>query len=209
MLTLIRREAYDNLMYLVGLCLVTAMLISLLILAAYEEIQGLQEGYVVPLGLLIFMLLIGFCALGAAQMYGDRANRVSPLLTTLAVTRNQILAARVLTGLLAVLVVLLPVVVTGVILLRTFVPPLEFYRRMVVEVSVTLALAACACHSAGLLIGWTTNRVRLLVGTVLLVAAVVSLLWIKGFGPGVMGVLLLFIGATLGRTWHTFTSSSL
>jgi len=169
----------------------------------------MQEDYFLPLGLLTFLLLLGLYALGAAQMYGDRANRISSLLTTQAVTRSRVLAARALVGLLAVLAVLLPVVVTAVVLLWAFLPPLDFYRRLLVEIPLTLALTAFACHSAGLLVGWTTNRIRLLAGAVLLVTAVASLLWIKGFGPDVMAVLLLFIAATLLRTWHTFTSTSL
>jgi len=206
MLTLIGREIRDHLVYLVGLGLVGAILIAILIAAAFE---GIQIEIVPPIIMLTLILGVGLCALGATQMYGDRVNRVSPLLATLAVTRNHILAARIVVGILAVLLALVPVIVASTILLRMFLPPLAFYGRMLVETSVTMILVGLACYSVGLLVGWTTSRAWLLGGCLLLLTVPISLVWIKGFGPDAMMLLLLFIGAALLQTWHTFTSASL
>jgi hypothetical protein len=206
MLTLIGREIRDNLVYLGGLGFATVFTMALLIVSMYQR-TILNMG--VPLIFLVVALLLGLCSLGSAQMHGDRAHRISPLLSTLAVTRSRILAARVLVGGLAVLLAFVPVIVTSTLLLRAFVPPLAFYERMLVEVSLTILLAGLACYSVGLLVGWTTNRLWLVGGGALLFVLVLSLVWIKGFGADTMLLLLLVTGALLLRVWHVFTSASL
>jgi hypothetical protein len=206
MLTLIRREIQDNLVYALAPCAVSAMAIGCMI---YASFSGVEAAAIIYPPLLLLASFVGFSSLGAAQMYGDRANRISPLLSTLAVTRNRIFAARVLVGILAVLLATMPVVATAVILLRMFALPLEFYRRMVVEISITAVLMGIACYSIGLLVGWTTSRAWLILGNFLLLTLSVSLMGVKGFGPEAMLILLVFITAVLVRTWHKFTSASL
>ena len=208
MLTLIRREIQDNLVYALAPCAVSAMGIGAMIYASFSGVEVAVPAILYST-LLLLASFVGFSILGAAQMYGDRARRISPLLSTLAVTRHRILAARVLVGILAVLLATVPVLATAVILLRMFAPPLEFYRRMVVEISLTAVLMGTACYSVGLLVGWTTNRAWLILGNFLLLILCVSLIGVKGFGPEAMLILLVFITAVLGRTWHKFTSASL
>jgi hypothetical protein len=206
MLSLIRREIRDNLIYVLAPCVVSILTVGILVSVFLSGIRAAA----IPFGnLLLLVLFLGFGALGSAQMYGDRANRISPLLSTLAVTRDRILAARVLAGVLAILAALVPVIVASVILLQTFLPPFEFYRRIVVEVSVTAILAGLACYCVGLLVGGTTSRAWLLVGNLPLLALCASLLLVKGFGPEVMLILVVLIGALLVRTWLRFTTASL
>jgi hypothetical protein len=206
MLTLIRREIHDNLIYVLGACAISLMMIGMLI---YTFLRGISAAALPSSLLLMPALFIGFTVLGAAQMCGDRANRISPLLSTLAVTRDGVLAARVLAGVLALLTALVPVIITAVILLRMFVPPFEFYRRMVVEIAATITLMSLACYCAGLLVGWTTSRTWLILGSLLLMVLSVSIIGAKGFGPVTMLILLVLIAAMLVHTRHKFTSASL
>jgi hypothetical protein len=206
MLNLIAREIRDNIVSVALPCLVSALGITLAIIFTLSRVRG---GILPPTIMVTPILLLAFCGLGASQAYGDRANRSSSLLATLGVTRNRIFAARVLAGLLTVLVSLVPLAVTTILLLWMFAPPLEFYGRMVVAISLTVLLVAVACYCAGLLVGWTTSKAWLLAGSVLLLLSLVSLIVIKGFGLDAMAILLLFIGATLWYAWHTFTSASL
>jgi ABC-type transport system involved in multi-copper enzyme maturation permease subunit len=154
MLSLIVREIRDNIVSVALPCLVSALGMTLAIVFAFSRVR---EGFPVTI-MVTPILLLAFCGLGASQAYGDRANRISSLLATLGITRNRIFAARVLAGLLIVLVCLVPLAVTTILLLWRFAPPLEFYRRMVVEISLTVLLAAVACYLAGLLVGWTTSK---------------------------------------------------
>jgi hypothetical protein len=205
-LTLITREIRDNILYTLAPCTVSVMAIGCMIYASFARIG--TAAIIYPT-LLLLVSFVGFTVLGAAQMYSDRVNRISSLLSTLAVTRHRILAARVLVGILAVLLATVPVMVTTVILLRLFVPPLEFYRRMVMEISLTAVLMGIACYFVGLLVGWTANRAWLLLGGSILLILCVSLVGVKGFGPEAMLILLVFGTAALVRTWHKFTSVSL
>jgi ABC-type transport system involved in multi-copper enzyme maturation permease subunit len=147
--------------------------------------------------------------LGTAQMYGDRANRISSLLATLAVTRDRILLARVLVGVLTVLGTLVPVLLTEIILLRISVMPLAFYRRVAVEISITTILMGVACYCVGLAVGGTANKAWLIPGNLLSLVLCVSLVVFEGCGPKAMAILLIFIAAILSRTWLKFTAASL
>ncbi|RPJ81876.1 MAG: hypothetical protein EHM13_09780 [Acidobacteria bacterium] len=206
MLTLIGREIHDNLAYVVGLCLISAMIIAILVCTS---IWDTQEVVFVSSGALLALLLFGFYAFGAGQMYSDRANRVSSLLATRAATRGRIFAARVLVGVLTILLTLIPGMVVAIAVLWAFAVPLEFFRRVIAEISLTIVLTALACYSGGLVAGWTVNKARLMGGGLFLSLLVASLVWIKGFGVGAALLLLVIVAALLWRTWRTFTSASL
>lgn len=206
MLSLIGREIRDHIVFVLAPCIISAIMIAL---AIRSFLSGIGLTVVIPLAVLMSLPLVIFCVLGAAQMYGDRAHKVSALLGTLAVTRNRILGARILVGVLTILVTIVPLVIAAVVLLRVFVPGAEFWYRTVAEVSVMILLTGFACYCAGLSIGWTTSRAWLLAGNLLLLVAAASLVYIKGFGPGSMAILLLFTMTILLRVWHQFTSASL
>jgi len=205
MLSLIGREVYDHLVYVLACCLVSAITIGVMILTS---VSGIVQAAYAYSTILILVLFVGFCALGAAQMYGDRANRISALLSTLAVTRSRILAARVLVGVLTLLASLIPVLTAALILLSLAALPAAFYPRMIWEVSAAVALTGFACYCIGLEIGWTTSKTWLILGSFLLVALLASLVFAKGPGLEAIAILLLFIAAMLVHTWHKFTSAS-
>ena len=137
MLSLIGREIRDHLVYVASPCVISLMVIGI---AICTFVWRIEEASLAFCGALAIVLFIGFAILGAAQMYIDRSNRTSALLSTLAVTRSRILAARVIVGALTVLGSLVPALAVAVLLLKLFAPPVEFYSRMIVEVSVTLTL---------------------------------------------------------------------
>ena len=206
MLSLIGRELRDHIVLVAAPCVVSAVMILLLI---RTYLHGMGQAMVVPIAVLMSVPLISFCLLGATQMYGDRVHKISALLCTLATTRSRILVARIAVGVLAILVTVAPVIVAEAILMKLFVPMAAFWYPLLAEVSVTVILTGFACYCMGLLIGWTTNRVWLLAGNLLLLSVAASLVYIKGFDPGGMMVLLLMIAALLLRVWHKFTSASL
>ncbi len=206
MLTLIGRELRDHIVYVVlaGLITVGTMVLAIVIGTwGIAQVSGLIFIVMMPLLVALFGLL------GAAQMYTDRANRVSALLATSAVTRSHILVARVLAGTAIILAMLVPLLVTAVAILHFAGAPFVFYGRTLAGIATTIALTGFACYSLGLLLGWTTNKVfpalSLLFGLLLVMLLVV----VKGFGIPAIVVLLLFSIAALLRVWHRFTSVSL
>jgi hypothetical protein len=204
--TLILRELRDHIVF-VGACwLLAAIAVGL---AVYTFAYEVGEGGMMLVSLVLAFVLFLFSNLGAAQMYGDRANRISTLLATQATTRTRILAARALTGVLTVLVALVPLLVTLLLLIRWKLPPLEIYPRTVGVVFAGLIPAGIACHSLGLWIGLTGVRLRPIAGAIVLVTLLLSILAIQGCGVWTGGLLLLFAAAAVGRVWHTFTSTAL
>ena len=208
MFTLIRREIQDQIAYFVGATVLLAILIALLIPAMYSDPN---ENFVfVGLSLpVILFLVIGCAGMGVTQMYVDRTRRISAFLSVLPVTRSQILAARIVTGVLAILLVLLPLTVTAVILRRLLVPPIPIFSGLIFDVSVVAFLTGLACYCLGLLTGWISSKITPTLGALLLTCILVSLIPVKGFGLHIKTILLLFIVASLMCTWRKFISTAL
>jgi len=203
MLTLIGRELQDHFVYIVlaGLITVGTILIVILIAAwGVAEIGGVAVAGTIPL------LLALFCVLGAAQMYTDRANRISSLLATSAVTRSRILAARVVAGAAIILTMLVPLLITAVAILYLVGAPLAWYWRTIAEISTTVALTGFACYCVGLLLGWTANKAFPALGVLFGILLVMLLVIVKGFGMPAIMLLLLFSIAALLHVWYRFTS---
>lgn len=206
MLTLIAREIRDHSVYFGACCIISVIIIAAIIWMILYGVMGAGVSIMWTFGGLLFL---DFAVLGIAQMYGDRASRVSTLLSTQAATRSRILLARILTGVITVLLTVIPAIIATVLLLKLRKPPLEFYSRMVWDISIVLILMGLACHAMGLLVGWTGSKARLFVGSVCLIVLLASLVAVKGFGPSAMAFLVLLVAAVWGRIWHTFTSTSL
>jgi hypothetical protein len=206
MRALIVRELQDHVVYVVLLSLVVAMAVVAAILTG---IWGITEVSPVIVGATMPMLLVLFCTLGVSQMYTDRAHRISALLATSAATRSRIMAARVLAGVAIMLPALVALLITALSVLYFDRTPLHLYRGMIVEISVTAALASFAGYCVGLLAGWTLNRtmttLSIFFGTVLVMLLVI----VKGFWMPAAAILLLFSVAALIRVWCRFTSIAL
>lgn len=206
MLSLIVREVRDNNVYFGACCVLSVIMVVAILLMAVYGVAGEGIAAVYTCGGLLLTVL---GALGVAQMYGDRANRVSTLLSTQAVTRTRILVARILAGVLILVISLVPVLIASLFLLKSRFPPLQFYSGVVWDISIVLALMGLACHAVGLLTGWTNSKARLIASFPCLLLLLASLVVIKGFDSSAMLLLTLFIAAIWARIWHTFTSASL
>lgn len=206
MWTLIKRELQDQAVYILAAEIMSILMIGTMIYMAVlnEEIAAI--GFAMAYGLTLATI---FCLLGTSQMYTDRTHRISTFLATLAVTRTQILTARILTGFLVVLVSLVPVFITVTILLHLLYQPLAFYWRVIAEVFITMVLIGCGCHVAGLQVGWAGSKMKLLGGYVLFFALIVSIYFIKGCDYQSMAILFLILATLILRTWQKFLSVSL
>ncbi len=217
MFALIKREIQDHIVYFIGAAAFAAIfiLISIPVVGRYESIK--RQGYdyrtpefTVGIGVpVVAIVIIGICAMGATQMYLDRTRKISALLSTLAVSRSRILLARIITGILAILTLLVPLTIAAVILLRLYAPPVPMYPGMVFEIFIAVFLMAFACYCIGLQTGWNSGKIIPTLGGIALTCIFVPLLFIKGFGLHIVVILVLFIIASLLRTWHTFMTTSL
>jgi hypothetical protein len=210
MLTLIKREIKDHFVYFIAAVIFASIIIGLFLslIFEYRPMYRLMSN----IGIVITMtaiVIFGFYAMGAAQMYTDKNRRISAFLSTLPVSRSRILIAKMVTGMLAILTLLVPLAIVPMILLRIFTPPIPLYSGVVFEVFIGMFLSAFACYCIGLQAGWNSSSLMPALGGLGLTCILLSLILVKGFGLHIIVILLFFIAASLIRIWHLFTSTSL
>jgi len=212
MFALIKREIQDHIVYFIGAAVFSAVFIVMSISVIHQYDPKDPPVFAIGLGVpAVTIVIFGICAMGATQMYLDKTRKISALLSTLAVSRNRILLARIIAGILAILTLLVPLTIAAVILMRFFTTliPIPMFPSMVFEISVVVFLMAFACYCIGLQTGWNSNPVTPSLGALFLTCIFVPLFFVKGFGVHIIVILVLFIVASLLRTWHTFMRTSL
>ena len=117
MFALIKREILDHIIYFIGAAAVSALLIGASVPAILRYDGRTPPMFPVALGVSVAaIVIICICGMGAAQMYLDKTRRISAYISTLPVSRNRILIARIVAGALAILILLVPLaVLAGVI----------------------------------------------------------------------------------------------
>jgi len=213
MFALIKREIRDHIVYFIGAAAFSAVFIIMAISILHNyDLRRQPPTFSIVLGIpALTIVIFGICAMGSTQMYLDRTRKISTLLSTLATSRNRILLARIITGVLAILTLLVPLIITAVILARffTLLIPFLMLGGMVFDISLTVFLMALACYCIGLQSGWNSNPLTPSLGALCLTCILLPLIIVKGFGLHIVVILVLFIIASLIRTWHTFITTSL
>ncbi len=210
MFTLIKREIRDNLVYFVGAIAISGIFICISIPPLYHSDTRFPP-LLDMLGVIAVIIgSLAFYAMGATQMYIDKNRRISAYLATLSVSRDQILAARIVAAVLAILIFFVPLIIMAIIsihlLNRYSYPP---YQTMIFEVSTAILLLIFACYCIGLLTGWTEGKIVPALGGFILVFILSSLVVVKGFGFDFFVILIPFIAACLFRVRQKFISTSL
>lgn len=211
MFTLIKREIEDNYVFFIVVIIFALFFSGLLIWHLYYD-----KTYDVPfialpvLSAVICVLL--FCAMGAAQMYSDRTKKVSALLATLAVSRGQIFAARVITGVLLVLIGFISTAETVMIAILTskFIAPpfLHAPGELYFKILIPALLLEFAGYCIGLQAGWTSGKIRPTLGALGLACILFPLVVIKGFGWEIYPILAGLILACIIRAWYKYSTAA-
>lgn len=212
-LILIRREVEDHIAYFIAALILSAVLVALCISvglrynAGDSEFGPVAEGALsIPVSIFVVICVTG---MGTSQMYNDKNQRISAFLSTLPTTRAQIFVARLVAGLLAILIMLLPAMIAAHILVQTLAPPIPMFVRIVRDISLTILLTSIGCYGLGLQTGWTSGRIAPTLAALLLACVLIPVMIIKGFGPPATMLLLLFVLASLARVWCKFSKASL
>jgi len=213
MLTLIKREIQDHLVFFILTALFELGLITKLIYEATANHTAwsaigipsiMWEAFLIfP----IFFLPIFATALGAAQMYSDKNKKISAFLSTLATTRRQILSARIITGLLWLLIILGPAAITNAVLLNIFPRVALPALGLLINKFTIIFLCLSACYAFGLQIGWSEKKLLPALGVIFVTAILISLIAIKGFHFQTMLILAIFAGSAMIRTWQKFMTT--
>jgi len=208
MYTLIKREIEDHILYFLG-----ALILSLLFTASIaakgfggEPAEGLGI-ILATIGITLACTTIGICALGMSQMHTDKNRRISAFLSTLPVSRNQILAARVITGLLALLVLLAAPAISVEILLSTLRQEQAVYKYFTVEIFSALYLLGLGVYCTGLMCGFSSSKIVPTLGSLVLSIVLMTIILIKGPGVEASIILLIYVSASLVYTWRKFNTT--
>ncbi len=209
MLTLIKREIRDHLVYFFVAVILAVTLVGILTVSAYNFDQRESQIYLTLMIPGVILLVIGAAGMGVSQMYIDKNRKISAFLTSQPVTRGRIFAARVIMGVLVILTVLVPAAIAAATLNSLLGPPIPAYGKLIADIFTTVFLMALACYSMGLLTGWTTSKLTPSFGGLGLTVLLVLMIIIKGFGLQIQLLLVLIIAAALTRTWRKYMSTPL
>jgi ABC-type transport system involved in multi-copper enzyme maturation permease subunit len=139
-------------------------------------------------------------------MHTDKNRKISAFLSTLPVSRNQILAARVITGLLALLVLLAAPAITVEILLSTLRQEEAVYRYFTVEIFSAVYLLGLGVYCTGLMCGFSSSKIVVTLGSLVLSVVLLTIILIKGPDIETLIILLVYVSASLAYTWRKFST---
>jgi ABC-type transport system involved in multi-copper enzyme maturation permease subunit len=158
---------------------------------------------------LLLSLSTGGALLAALQIAGDRNRGVSRVLTTLTVTRSQILLSKWLAGLVWLLLGLLPAALVCGVLTHRWVQVIPVDVSIVVPLITGTGLLALASYGFGMQIAMAARPSWVVLGSLAFAAGLISLVFIKGVGLHTH-VLAASVGlACLVRTWMQFHAIAL
>jgi hypothetical protein len=151
---------------------------------------------------------MAFCGMGVAQMYGDRTKKISALLATLAVSRLRIFMARVAAGGLLVLAGLLPIFVTMMVMSSALAQKMPVIIGPAFGMWVPIFMLCFACYCIGLQAGWTLNKTLPTLGAIAFSFVLMGIIMIKGVGPDIYAIVVVFTAGCLLRAWHTYSTAA-
>ena len=159
MWTLLKREIQDNAVYFLAATLfATALVISILSIAYNVREQQIPDSAIALFIPIAIIVSLGFVAMGVSQMKNDKSAKISLFLTSLPVSRNRILTIRIITGILAILVLMVPILITAIFLLKLFDIQYPVYQGFAGEIFTASFLLAFACYCLGLQMGWSNSN---------------------------------------------------
>ncbi|MCK4886614.1 MAG: hypothetical protein KAS96_04450 [Planctomycetes bacterium] len=214
MFTLIKREIEDNMrLFILGLA------ISLTTVCYLSTTVAMEATKWVPTGLNgamynIFVLLIPVAAflataLGSAQMYKDKNQKISAFLLTLATTRNKIISARIIAGLIWILMMIVPIAITELILVQIFPVLIPYPKAMIIKLFVTMFLMSLCCYSIGLIIGDNKRKNLSQIMGMIITIILLTLIIIKGVRADTALIFIILTAALLGKVWQKFSTAAL
>lgn len=207
MLALIKREIEDLAVYLLITSVLTVAMV--IFLFSYTKYSGWGDGDILrTAGIFTGAAFLIFTTMGASQMYSDRLRGISTFLVTHAVGRRHVFAARLIVGFLFHLVVYGSVTIAVLVLIRQLPPQTIVYQEYLIKRAIEIFLLSFACYSMGLLVGFTSSKIRSL-GALVLIVLFLSLVIVKGFGAPTVVLASVVIMASLVRSWSNYKNAAI
>ncbi len=214
MLTLIKREFLAVLPFLAlplsfALFAITSVISQTFYHMQYMPPTGISSMIYRVCWMPIVILPFISAGIGGQQMYSDHSKKISAFLCTLATSRSRIMTARIIVGTSYFLLILLAMAITYALLLARFESLVPFDITPLIMLFITAIMVNLACYSIGLLIGFSANKFLPILGSIFLIAILIALIIIKGFGLQSNFILLVVAVAAMFRTWQKYATTSL
>jgi len=209
MFRLIWREIEDRIVYFV-IAIILAAAIGGMTFYGMSFWHDPDKKILVAVGFVIPVLTAAvFCGMGAGQIYSDRNKKILAFLSTLAVTRQQMFAAKLFVGTLAIGILFVPVAVMAEIWIAMFLPSMNIYRHVAHDYLLGAFFINLAGYSIGLVTGWNNSKVMPTLGGVFLALLLWNVVIIKGLKPGdLLVVVVPFIISCWMIAWRKFMTAS-
>ena len=214
MFTLIKREI-ESLAILMLLALI--VVVFFLVIIANQVVRDYPRN--IPLGVPMIMINLFVVPVmimpilsavaGLVQSSLDSSQKKSAFLTTLALTRNQIVTARLAGGGVFIMVQLVPLVVGYAVLLALYPPVVPIDVSMFAGVFITSLIFNTAAYFIGLLTGTAGRAIYRLVFCGLILIFIFFIIIAKGFGPDAWLLLLIVTIAAAYKYWSSFLRMAL
>jgi ABC-type transport system involved in multi-copper enzyme maturation permease subunit len=211
MWTLIKREIKDNIIMFL-LALILAGVCEAVVVSGFLRTEtqfapvGIPKEVYGIFAFFIILLSLAAAVTGGTQMYLDKNKKVCAFLSTLAVTRRQILTAKMFVGLIWLLVALLPLIAAELILFQVKPRLIPVDYSLLIRMYIVTGLCALSCYLLGSNLGLGKNRTIAVLGGAFFCLILISLIIIKGFGPEIMLVFGITSAALAVRVWNVFMS---
>jgi hypothetical protein len=211
MWALIKREIQDR-AFLFAAAGIIAIVASIITVVGVEP-KDLSLGKLIMV-VWVWMWLAFFgallsAAMGSAQMYQDRTRKSLMFLCTMATTRQQILTAKIIVGILWMCILLGPVAVTDAVLYQLYPSVIPLEAGAMTRPITAVFMVCFASYCLGLLTGWHSGKLVPLLGWAALVLLTGSIFIIKGAGVEAYAMLAVFAAATLTVVWHRFMATEI
>lgn len=215
MLTLIKREIRD--MFVIYLFLAVYAVFICISLWYFHNRPSCNESLGLDInfdGTLVMFFwtwplyfIIG--TLGATQMSLDKSQKISSFLNTLAATRRAMWLSRLSAGIIAILIILVPMAITEMILYQKINIGIPINLNMLYLLFVISFSLFFACYGGGLMCGWRSNSIFARLASVVITVALITIFSIKGFSYEVVAIYLAFGVVCIIRAGYKFLNASL
>jgi hypothetical protein len=195
---LTKRQMIDNAVYLVPAVIFSLVFVSAIVIVVLTDEVAAPSLHAVAVFVALPVLVgLGSCTLGIAQTHADQTSGISTLLSTLPVTRSEILCVRLAVGIGIILISLTSLAAASVILWQVVGPPAWLVRDWRADVFSGMLLVALISYGFGPSAGARTRTFlrafRVMPLPILLVLLIVA----KGLGWPLLGVLLVILVALI------------
>ena len=211
MWTLIKREIKDNIIMFL-LAVILAGICEAVVVSGFLRpyTQYIPAGIPIVIYVILPFFIISLCLLavtmGGIQMYLDKRGKISAFLSSLAVTRRGLFSAKLLAGIIWLVVALLPLVAAELFLFRVKPRLIPADYSFLVRIYIVTVLCALSCYLLGLNLGLWRNRIVAILGGALLCLILMSVIVIKGLDSEIMLIFGITSAALAVRAWNVFMS---